>query len=164
MRFGYLKKLIGMEWSRLLLKLPRILLLSVPIGSGHIRAAQAVSKSILEQSSVPVETKLLDIFDYLDQKIWRVIIYIYLKILYLSPWIYGKTYAWGNKHKYALSGRNMLNSYLAVKLAKYIKLYQPTIIVCTHATAAGINAQLIREKQISVPVVAVITDFTVHKL
>lgn len=40
----------------------------------------------------------------------------------------------------------MLNNYLAARLHSHITEFQPAIIVCTHATAAGIAAQLARQK------------------
>ena len=58
----------------------------------------------------------------------------------------------------------MISGYLAKHMEKYIIEYKPAVIVCTHATPAGLVAHLIRKNKLTIPVVAVVTDFVVHRL
>jgi len=146
-----------------LAKLCRILFISAPVGAGHIRAAQAVSAALCKQNT-HIETKMANVFDFFNPTIGKGILKVYLRILEIFPKLYGMAYSWGNESYLALTGRKIISRYLARRMEKYILEYDPTVIVCTHATPAGLVAHLIKEKKINIPVVAVVTDFVVHRL
>lgn len=141
----------------------KILLLSAPIGSGHIRAAHAVGAA-LEQLDPRITCQYADVFDFVHPMIGKIILKSYLNILKIFPQAYGMAYGWGNTSSLALYGRNKINKYLAAMMYDYIRELQPDAIVCTHATPAGLAARLIHEAKIHVPVMAVVTDFVVHRL
>jgi len=145
------------------LRPPRILFLTAPIGAGHTRAAQAVSKA-LGRLYPGCEMRMANIFDFFHPVIGKTILLIYLKILSVVPRLYGSMYGWGNDSRWALRTREFINSYLAKRMRRFITDYNPNIIVCTHATPAGIASCLRKEGSIDVPVLAVVTDFVVHKL
>lgn len=144
-------------------KLCRILFISAPVGAGHIRAAQAVSSALCKHN-VHIETKIANVFDFFNPFIGKAILNVYLKILKIFPQLYGMAYSWGNESYLALAGRKIISGYLARRMEAYISQYNPDVIVCTHATPAGLVAHLIKKKKISIPVVAVVTDFVVHRL
>lgn len=144
-------------------KLARVLFITAPIGSGHIRAAQAISKAVHEQSP-QADTFIANIFDFINPAIGGAILKVYLKILEYFPQAYGMAYGWGNSNKLALLGREYISRYMAGKMRNFIDKYSPSVIVCTHATPAGMVAQLIKEQQLDVPSFAAVTDFTVHRL
>ena len=140
----------------------RILFISAPIGSGHIRAAQAVSQILQVQHAC--ETELCSVFDFFPPVIGQAILAIYLKILAVFPALYGTAYGWGNQSRMALFGRELISRFLAKRMLNYINEFQPAVIVCTHATPAGLVAWLKKKGSITVPTVAIITDFVVHRL
>jgi processive 1,2-diacylglycerol beta-glucosyltransferase len=107
---------------------------------------------------------LINVFDFFNPFLGRAILIMYLKLLAIFPQAYGRLYGWGNDSKMALYGRDIISRYLAGKMKRYIDEYRPTLIVCTHATPAGLVAYLLRENKINIPVVAVITDFIAHRL
>lgn len=144
-------------------KLCKILFISAPVGAGHIRAAQAVSAALCKQSD-QIEAKMANVFDFFTPCIGQMILKIYLKILKIFPKLYGMAYSWGNESSIALAGRKVISGYLAKKMEKYIMDYNPTMIVCTHATPAGLVAHLIKRNKLNIPVLAVVTDFVVHRL
>lgn len=144
-------------------KLCKVLFISAPVGDGHIRAAQAVSLALGKYDNT-IETKIANIFDFFNPYIGQTILKIYLKILKLFPVMYGMAYSWGNESYLALIGRKIISGYLAKKMEKYIRDYDPAIIVCTHATPAGVVAHLLKNNKLTVPVIAVVTDFVVHRL
>ncbi len=144
-------------------KLCRILFISAPVGAGHIRAAKAVSMA-LSKNNEQIETKIANVFDFFNPFIGKMILKIYLKILKIFPGLYGMAYSWGNESSLALAGRKIISGYLAGKMEKYIKDYNPAMIVCTHATPAGLVAHLIKKNKLQIPVLAVVTDFVVHRL
>lgn len=140
----------------------RILFISAPIGAGHIRAAQAVSQILREKHSC--QTELCNVFDFFPRAIGQAILSIYLKILDVFPALYATAYSWGNQSRMALVGRELISRFLARRMLHYINKFQPAVIVCTHATPAGLVAWLKKHGLITVPTVAVITDFIVHRL
>jgi len=145
------------------LRPPRILFLTAPIGAGHTRAAQAVNKA-MGRLYPGCEMRIANIFDFFHPAIGKTILGIYLKILSVVPSLYGSMYGWGNDSRWALRARELINSYLAERMRRFIMEYNPTAIVCTHATPAGIASCLRKEGSIEAPVLAVVTDFVVHKL
>ena len=144
-------------------KLGRILFISAPVGAGHIRAAQAVRAALCKQNAC-IETKMANVFDFFNPAMGRGILKVYLRILELFPQLYGMAYSWGNESYFALAGRKIISGYLARRMENYIGEYDPAVIVCTHATPAGLVAHLIKEQKLNIPVVAVVTDFVVHRL
>jgi processive 1,2-diacylglycerol beta-glucosyltransferase len=137
--------------------------MSAPIGSGHIRAAQAVEAAI--RSIAPqIDTRLANVFEFLPPTVGKTILNTYLKILHVYPKAYGMAYAWGNRSPSALLGRQLINGYLAGRMLTYIEQYKPSLIVCTHATPAGLMAHLLRQEKVNVPTVAIVTDYIVHRL
>ncbi|QJW47959.1 glycosyltransferase [bacterium BFN5] len=141
----------------------KILFISAPIGSGHIRAAEAVSKAVTRLRP-DITTRLVNVFDFFSQFFGQALLRTYLKVLGVFPRAYGTMYDWGNTSKIALLGRQVISRFLAHRMVRYIQEYQPTLIVCTHATPAGLIAYLVKQKMIIIPTIAVVTDFVVHRL
>ena len=141
----------------------KILFISAPVGAGHIKAAQAVSSALCKEYP-QTETKIANIFDFFNPYIGKAILKAYLKVLKVFPALYGMAYSWGNESYLALVGRKIISGYLATHMEKYITEYNPTAIVCTHATPAGLVAHLLQKKKLTIPVIAVVTDFVVHRL
>lgn len=140
----------------------RILFISAPVGAGHIRAAQAVSQMLGANYSCPSE--ICNVFEFFHPIIGRTILKTYLKTLDIFPQAYGAVYGWGNQSRIALLGRALISQVLAGRMLEYINTFQPSAIVCTHATPAGIVARLKKEGLITMPTAAIITDFVVHRL
>ncbi|BBB93200.1 MAG TPA: glycosyltransferase [Methylomusa anaerophila] len=141
----------------------KVLFISAPIGAGHTRAAQAVSDVIIDHYP-DVETCICNVFDFFSPQFGELLLKGYLKILEYYPQAYGRMYDWGNASGMALYSRDLLSRYLAGRMFKFIADYQPTVIVCTHATPAGLVAWLVRQGKINIPAAAVITDYVVHRL
>lgn len=141
----------------------KVLFVTAPIGSGHVRAAQAVIKE-LEIQQPDINIKLANIFDFFSPFIGNIILKSYLKILEYFPQIYGAAYGWGNTNKLALIGREVISRYMSSCMESFIAKYSPDVVVCTHATPAGMVAQLAKKGKLNFPSIAIITDFTVHRL
>lgn len=141
----------------------KILFISAPIGAGHTKAALAVSKEL--QNKYPNSNVVIaNLFDFFPAWLGKTILNVYLKILTVFPQAYGWLYSWGNKNSSAVWGRELVYGLLAKAVKRYIDEYQPQVIVCTHATPAGICAHLIKNKILSIPVLGIVTDFVVHRL
>lgn len=141
----------------------KVLFISAPIGSGHIRAARAIGSALQEiDSSNQVE--IANVFDFFPSWIGDSILKGYLRILSVFPRAYGIAYGWGNSSGIALYGRRLISRLLARQMLAYINSYEPDVVVCTHATPAGLVADLLRRGELKVPGVAVVTDFVLHRL
>lgn len=141
----------------------KVLFISAPIGAGHLRSAQAIATA-LQEKDASAEFKIANSFDFFSPMLGKWILKFYTKILRLCPWAYAFAYSWGNDSGAALALRDVINRYLAGCMLEYILEYSPHVIVCTHATPAGLCAELLRRNKIHIPVIAVINDFTVHRL
>ncbi|MBP2650197.1 MAG: Monogalactosyldiacylglycerol synthase [Firmicutes bacterium] len=141
----------------------KILYISAPIGSGHVRAAKAMGSAI-SQLDDKIVVDYVDFFNFFSPFIGKTILKSYFAILDIFPQLYGKMYGWGNTSPLALKGQELVSGYLAERIHRYIKQTKPDAIVCTHATPAGLTAHLIKKVGLTIPVFGVVTDFTVHRL
>lgn len=140
-----------------------VLFMSAPIGAGHIRAAQAVSQ-MLKITNPACKTELCNVFDFFHPAIGQTILKSYLRLLDIFPQAYGSMYSWGNQSQMALLGRDLISRLLARRMANYICNFQPSVIVCTHATPAGLVAWCKKNGLLTVPAIGIITDFVIHRL
>lgn len=141
----------------------KAIIISAPIGSGHIRAGQAVGAA-LQSIDPKADIGYINVFDFFPSYIGQSILRAYLKILALFPQAYGMAYSWGNTSRLALFGRKLVSRVLARQMRTFLQAQRPDVIVCTHATPAGLAAELSGRGELTIPVVAVVTDFVVHRL
>ncbi|MBU2702026.1 2-amino-4-hydroxy-6-hydroxymethyldihydropteridine diphosphokinase [Sporomusaceae bacterium BoRhaA] len=161
-----LNKLVDDSIVRRLSVVAKIMFMTVPIGAGHMRAAQAVEQAVNElakKENSCITTVQYNLFDFLPQKLTNKVLSIYLAMLSWCPSVYGGLYEWGNESALALLGRNLFNRFIAWRMRRAVLDFRPDMIVCSHASAAGVASQLIRKKVYQVPIVAVVTDFVVHR-
>ncbi|AEF94356.1 Monogalactosyldiacylglycerol synthase [Desulfotomaculum nigrificans CO-1-SRB] len=144
----------------------RVLVLSVTAGEGHMRAAAAIKTEILQRNP-KAAVEILDTFRYASPLIEKVILGTYMEVIKMSPVIYGYLYRQAEKEK-PLSGfakaefNRIINLLAAPKLVTYIDQMKPQVIICTHPFPLGILSHLKQRGKCQVPVLATITDFTVH--
>jgi processive 1,2-diacylglycerol beta-glucosyltransferase len=146
--------------------LSKVLILSVSVGAGHMRTAEALKKAtgFLYPAA---EVIILDTFRYISPLLEKVMFGTYMEVLKMTPALYGYLYRQA-EHGKALSGRGKLefnriiNALAAPKLNEYIQKLEPQIIVCTHPFPLGIVAQMKNRGIFEGPLFAAITDFTIH--
>jgi processive 1,2-diacylglycerol beta-glucosyltransferase len=141
----------------------RVAILTASFGAGHFKAAQAVEQAMGEKENVVVRTKLIDSFISAAPRLTKVIIRLYLRILSFFPFLYGILYAWGNQSTTALRGRKLLSSRLSATIHRQLEAFEPHAVLCTHASPTGAACHLKKKGLLSVPLIAVITDFVIHR-
>ena len=141
----------------------KVLFLSAPIGGGHQQAAVAIAQA-MQRINHDIVIQHVDVFEYLNKIFARILLSIYFKSLSFFPQAYANAYTWGNESKWALLMRRRISCFFANKMKPYLLAYDPDVVVCTHATPAGMMAYLKEECQIDFYTVGVITDFVVHRL
>lgn len=131
-----------------------------------MRAAAAVKQEILRRNST-ADVVILDTFRYASPFIEKLVLGTYMEIIKMSPVIYGYFYRQAEKEK-PISGfaknefNRIINRLAAPKLTAFIDQMQPEAIVCTHPFPLGILTHLRSIGACNMPILAAITDFTVH--
>lgn len=139
----------------------RFLVFSAGFGNGHFRAAEAVIEGLRIKEPY-AEIIHLDFGDFLSKRFNLVAKNIYMEMIKHTPRLWGKFYYKTDK----LQPESMIQRFLKhlgrSNFLKYIQAFAPDLIVCTYPTVSSILAQLRLEKILKVPVITVITDYTVH--
>ncbi|OAT85862.1 MGDG synthase family glycosyltransferase [Desulfotomaculum copahuensis] len=146
--------------------LERVVILSVSAGAGHMRAAAALKAAVLE-TNPQAGVIILDTFRYTSPLLEKVMLGTYMEMLKITPVVYGYLYRQAESGQ-PLSGfakqefSRILNKLTAPKLVQFLRQHQPQLVVCTHPFPVGILDRLKEQDMFNVPLVATITDFTVH--
>lgn len=146
--------------------LNRVLILSVSVGAGHMQAAAAMKKAILELNP-QTEVTVLDTFHYTNPFWDKMLFNTYIEILKVTPLFYGYLYHLAEKERpFSNAAReefnNVLNRLAAPKLIRFLNMYRPQVVVCTHPFPLGILDKLKEQGYFTEPVVVTLTDFIVH--
>ena len=139
----------------------KVLVFSASFGNGHLRAAEAVIEGIrIKEPSAKIIH--LDFGDFLNKRINTTIKSIYSEIIKYIPRLWGRFYYKTAQVQPRSKGQHLLNHLGRNEFLKYIQVFKPDFIVCTYPTVSSILAQLRHEQLLRVPVITVITDYTVH--
>ena len=142
----------------------KVLIVAASIGGGHIQAGRAVEAALAAAYANDVETIFVDFSSAQASRLSRWIKSTYLFTLDVFPAVYDFLYRRAQNQfpgslLCGLTARAMHST-----LWSLIRRHQPDLILCTHPFPCAAANELQRRGQLSVPVVAVITDFTVHRL
>ncbi len=140
----------------------KVLFLSVPTGQGHHQTAKAVLEYFKDNETV--ECRFLDVVDNTSPILADSLQKGYLLSTKVAPKMYGTFYDLADRRdhsKYSGMGK-LVKSVLNKKLLKYLKLYDPDIIVATHIFSAIAMTYLRRKYPVRAKTIAIITDFTLH--
>jgi processive 1,2-diacylglycerol beta-glucosyltransferase len=147
---------------------PRILILSASVGSGHVRAAQAVELA-LRQVLPAAEVHNRDVLELTNAAFRRLYGKFYLDLVNKAPHFLG--YFYDLLDRPSRSGKNRGDRLrLAVEklsLRKFSRLLQTEpwdLAINTHFLPAEIIAALRRQDRLKLPQVTVTTDFDTHRL
>ena len=143
------------------LKKLRVLVFSAGFGQGHLRAAEAIIEGIrIKEPSA--EFVHLDFSDFLNKQISSIIKIIYGEIIKYIPKFWGRIYYKTSKVQPKSLSQRLLNQLGRNDFLRYIQIFNPDFIVCTYPTVSSVLAQLRLDQILQVPVITVITDYTVH--
>jgi len=139
----------------------RVLFFSVSIGAGHDLAAQAVIQEI-EYRYPGCRTMVVDTFRYINPMLNKVIVGSYMESLRFNPKIWGYLYEQAEQGDRFIDLNQILSKMVSVKMEKLINEFCPEAIVCTHAFPAGILSILKGKGKFRVPLIGIMTDYTIH--
>jgi len=145
--------------------MPKVIILSVSAGAGHMRAAAAIGQA-LSRHCPSCAVEVVDTFRYVRPFLQKTALPLYLQMVRVTPRVYG--YLYRKLENGRAAGRSkvefnrMLNRLAARQMAALIAGADPAALVCTNPFPLGILDYLKRRGRLFLPVVAALTDFTVH--
>ncbi|MFZ5985958.1 MAG: MGDG synthase family glycosyltransferase [Bacillota bacterium] len=138
-----------------------VLFLSITMGSGHIRAAEALREYILHIYPNS-RTLVVDTLKYINPLTHKLIVDGYLGTVRSNPQIYGKIYALSECKENINKLSKTISILLSNKIEKLVREFKPSIIVCTHPFPLQMISYLKKENKVNVPAIAILTDFVNH--
>ncbi len=137
-----------------------LFLYSSPNG-GHKECANSVRK-VFQKNYPSTPTYSIDTISYFYPLLGSLIAKTYLEILRYTPQIWDYLYDNPNIEELTREFRQLFNVFNAQKIKSFMKEFEPSAIACTHAIPCGTLAQQKKKGKLSLPLVAIITDFAVH--
>jgi processive 1,2-diacylglycerol beta-glucosyltransferase len=139
----------------------KVLFLSVSAGGGHDKAAQNL-KRYIETNYKDMNCLVMDTLKEINPLIDKVVIGSYLGTLKASPKLYGKLYSFADSTNSVNDFSRQVNKLLSIKLHKFLKTFNPDVIVCTHPFPIEMLNILKSKRKIDIPTLAILTDYAPH--
>ena len=154
----------GPQTSGLAPYCPKILVLSVSAGAGHVRAAQALCAT---DATLAVRTLHLDVMDFVPPRFRRMYTDFYIHMVGSYPQAWGCLYRMMNRadpSSRLQRIRRWLERRQARALMREIRTLQPDAIICTHFMPAELLAYGRTDNLLLCPVWVQVTDFDLHRI
>ncbi len=139
----------------------RVLILSASVGSGHVKAADALARAMRRRPDVEevLSDDSLDHTNVLHKQLYST---LYAKLSALLPEFLGWWYESSDDPWVSDKSRLALDIPQALPLMNLVKEFQPDIILCTHFMPAGVLSWLIGNGRLDARLGVVVTDFHFH--
>ncbi|MFH1613031.1 MAG: glycosyltransferase [bacterium] len=148
-------------------KNPKILILSASIGSGHLRAAEAIELAIKGLNPKAIIYNY-DILDFTNTAFRKIYTQTYLNLFNKAPHIWGYVYDLFNNQRSSKQKSDRLRILVEKlnlrSLLKILKKETWDLVINTHFLPAEIIASLRYKKKINIPHMIVTTDYETHRL
>ena len=144
------------------MKQKRYLIVTASIGSGHIKAAEAIRDALRQQDS----SASVHILDFMAKKVsWLnwLMKAIYLRMLALVPNLYEFCYRVTGGEQGGSRTRGFLAWVMARAMRRIIDKYRPDVLICTHPFPEGAASYLCRKPH-DFYFATVMTDYSVHQI
>lgn len=140
----------------------RVLFLSASVGSGHLRAAEALEAAFVQTYGKRLRAKIIDAFGYTSPLLSKMVVNTYMEMIKLTPSVYRYLYKRAERSNSMTEFSSLLNKIMSTRLKRLIIDFRPDVVICTHVFPCAVMSVLKKKTRLRVPVVGVITDFTVH--
>jgi processive 1,2-diacylglycerol beta-glucosyltransferase len=140
-----------------------MLILSASAGAGHIRAAQALEKAAIELKAAK-EVTHIDTLEYTNKVFRNLYSKAYIEMVNNAPELLGWLYdhldtPWQKERR-----RLAIDKLNTRPFVKFVKKYEPDVIICTHFLPAEIVSWMKAKEKLECPQGIVVTDFDAHAL
>ena len=139
----------------------RVLILSASVGSGHVKAADALARAMRERSDVE-EVLCDDSLDHTNVLHKQFYSMLYKKLSEMLPEFLGWWYETSDDPWVADKSRLAIDLPQALPLISLVKEFRPDVILCTHFMPAGVISWLIANGKLEARLGVVVTDFHFH--
>ena len=137
--------------------------MSAGAGTGHIKAAEALEKSFAADGRV-AEVINNDALKYTNKLFRDFYSRFYTSLVRSAPNFLGWWYKTSDEPWHTDRMRHMIDRLNTKPLVRFIREFDPHIIVCTHYMPAGIISHLIATNQLQAHLSIVVTDFDFHAM
>ncbi len=139
------------------------MILSASVGSGHVRAADALEKAFRERPEVGevFSDDSLDHTNILHKQFYSA---LYKRLSEVTPEFLGWWYETSDDPWVTDRVRLLIDLPQALPLVNLIREFEPDHVVCTHFMPAGVIAHLLRREAIKTQLSIVVTDFHFHAM
>jgi processive 1,2-diacylglycerol beta-glucosyltransferase len=141
----------------------RVLILSASVGTGHIRAGQALEKAFLGLDSNDC-IQHEDALELANPAFRNIIRKGYSDLARNAPELLGWIYDYTDRVWTTDEHGNAFERWNALKLVKYVSGYNPDIVVCTHPLPADMTSWLLCKKKLTAQHAVVITDYEINPM
>lgn len=135
--------------------------MSAGIGTGHIKAAEALDKSFAADGRI-AEVINLDALQYTNRLFQDIHSGLYTSLVRSAPDFLGWWYKTSDDPWRTNRIRQTLERLNTKPLVRFIRDFSPHITVCTHFMPANIISHLMAAQQLQAHLSIVITDFDLH--
>lgn len=146
--------------------IPRLLILSVSAGAGHVRAAEALH-AWAQRESMGMYSLHLDVMQLASRPFRKLYANAYIRLVDRYPKLWGLLYrftAVARPDSLLHRVRRVIERSCTRELSERIAQFGPSVIVCTHFLPAEILAYAIRRGRLDVPVWVQVTDYDLHRM
>lgn len=139
----------------------RILILSASVGSGHVKAADALAKAFRADPDVEevLSDDSLDHTNVLHKQLYST---LYKRLSAMLPEFLGWWYESSDDPWVSDKSRLALDLPQALPLINLVRDFKPDSIICTHFMPAGVLSYLIGAGKLDAELGIVVTDFHFH--
>lgn len=141
----------------------RVMILSASVGSGHMKAADALERAFRAHPQVG-EVFSDDSLDHTNVLHKQFYSGLYKRLSEVTPSFLGWWYETSDDPWATDRVRLLLDIPQALPLINLIKEFGPDHIVCTHFMPAGVIAHLLRRKELETKLSIVVTDYHFHAM
>lgn len=139
-----------------------ILVVTVSMGSGHNKAANAVAEAI--KRKYPVNK--INVIDFMSTETAyfnSLVKDIYLKMLDHTPSVYEFFYKFTSDSTKGSTIQSVFAHAMKKDMRELIKKYEADMVICTHPFPCAAASYLKQTGEINIPLITVMTDFCVHQ-
>jgi processive 1,2-diacylglycerol beta-glucosyltransferase len=140
----------------------KVLVLTVTAGQGHTTTANAVAEGLTQSG---VDCTVLDAYKYISAVLAETIEKSYLLSIQYIPKTYGSIYSLFENRKKGSKEFSLLpvtnNILSAGKMLKYLKSYNPDVVISTHIFCGTLMTYLKKEFPHIINI-GIVTDYTIH--
>ncbi len=139
----------------------RILILSASVGSGHVKAADALAKAFRADPDVEevLSDDSLDHTNVLHKQLYST---LYKRLSAMLPEFLGWWYESSDDPWVSDKSRLLVDLPQALPLINLVRDFKPDAIICTHFMPAGVLSYLIGAGRLDTKLGIVVTDFHFH--